>query len=564
MMKRISVFIAALLILALSATAFAAAYESTETVHGTHAKPGFTVYTYTENSETVTEFIAECPMEKFSDLPAGIWCHEGIDFVLSRGYMQGKTEELFAPDAGITRAMTVTVLHRVASDLGMDMSAVNSLPFKDTPKGAWYYNALCWAYNMGIAKGFSGEVFAPNSTVTREQITLFLSRFAEMSGDEISVSAHVHSFSDTANLSPESQNAISWAAGKGILNGYPDDAMRAKNTASRAHFASMLERWLSNRCEEHDYRLVSEVCADCKTAGQANYVCTACGTEKTVITPFGEHRFSVNLTVRNATCTANGSYERFCETCGYRETGIIPASGHRYGDKQIGKAPTCTETGTYVKVCADCGNVLYIGTAPKTAHSYESSLLKTPSCIENGILQKTCTVCGKTLTEEIPATAHSFVSGRCSCGAYQMNATKLDSLSDGCKVVIYNPANECCIGIEAVNNKLSCVNANASGGNIIFANGEAAVLTAEEYGGGYYFKTSDGRYLASSKEGGALFLRHSKTDALWVIDSGRIKNATANLNGTAQYIECYSGTFTCYGYSAKNADSFVMELYKVK
>lgn len=567
MMKKISVFIAVLLIFALSATAFAISFDSAEIVHGTHARPGFTVYTYTENgetlSETVPELIGECPMEKFSDLPADIWCHEGLDFVLSRGYMQGKTEELFAPDSGMTRAMTVTVLHRVASDLGMDMSAVNSLPFRDTPKGAWYYDALCWAYNMGIAKGFSDDVFAPDSTVTREQITLFLSRFAEMSGDDSIVTAMPRAFSDTANLSPESQNAISWAVNKGILNGYSDGTMRPKNTASRAHFASMLERWLSNRCAEHEYMLISEVCADCKTAGRASYVCTVCGTEKTVITPFGEHRFSVNLTVQNASCTENGSYERFCESCGYRETGIIPASGHRYGDKQIGIAPTCTETGSYVKVCADCGNVLYVDTAPKTAHSYDSSVVKVPSCTEKGILQKTCTVCGKTLTEEIPVTAHSFVSGRCTCGAVQMTATKLNSLSDGCKVVIYNHANGCCIGLEAVNNKLGCVNANASGGNIIFANGEAAVLTAEEYGGGYYFKTSDGRYLASSHEGGALFLSHSKTDALWVLGSDRIKNATANLNGTAQYIECYSGAFTCYGYSAKNADSFVMEFYKL-
>lgn len=562
MMKKISVFIAILLIFALSATASAISFDSVETVHGTHAKPGSTAYSYKENSETVPERIDICPMERFSDLPADIWCHEGLDFVLSRGYMQGKTQTVFAPDSGMTRAMIVTVLHRVASDLGMPESADTTLPFKDTPRGAWYYDALCWAYNMGIAKGFNGEVFAPDSTVTREQITLFISRFAQMSGDDVSYAAQL-AFSDTANLPAESQKAISWAVENEILNGYPDGAMRPKNTASRAHFASMLERWLSNRCEEHEYRLVSEVHADCKTAGRANYVCTVCGAEKTVITPFGEHRFSVNMTVQNATCTENGSYERFCETCGYRETGIIPASGHRYGDKQIGKAPTCTEAGTYVKVCADCGSVLYVGTAPKTAHSYDSSVVEAPSCTEKGILRKTCTVCGKTLTEEIPATAHSFVSGKCACGAVQMTAAKIDSLSDGYKVVIYNRANGCCIGLEALNNKLGCVSANASGGNIVFANGEAAVLTAEEYGGGYYFKTPDGRYLASSKEGGALFLSHSKTDALWVIDSGRIKNATANLNGTAQYIECYSGAFTCYGYSAKNADSFVMEFYKV-
>ena len=503
-------------------------------------------------------------MEKFADLPADIWCHEGIDFVLSRGYMLGKTETAFAPDAGMTRAMIVTVLYRVATDLGMDMNAVNSLPFKDTPKGAWYCDALCWAYNKGIAKGFSGEVFAPDSTVTREQITLFLSRFAEMTGEEVSSSVPLCAFSDTASLSYESQNAISWAVGKGILNGYPDGTMRPKNTATRAHFASMLARWLSNRCTEHEFRLISELCANCKTAGRTSYVCALCGAEKTVVTPYGEHRFSVNLTVKKATCTENGSCERVCEICGCRETGVIPATGHHYGDKQIGKVTTCTEAGTYVKVCVDCGNVLYVDTEPRIAHSYTASVIKAASCNEKGILQKICTVCGKTVTEEIPVTGHSFINGRCACGAMQMTSSKIMSLSDGCKVVIYNPANECCLGLEAVNNKLSCVSTKADGGNIVFANGDAAVLVAEECGGGYYLRTADGRYLASAHDGGAIFLSSYKTDALWTLDSGRIKNATANVNGTAQYIECYSGTFTCYGYSSKNADSFVMELYKVK
>lgn len=473
-----------------------------------------------------------CPMTGFSDLSGDIWCHEGLDFVLSRGYMIGKTETQFVPNGSMTRAMIVTVLYRIAADYGLPGDKALYLPFSDVGRDAWYYNELCWAYKQGIAKGFSDTEFAPNRSVTREQITLFLSRFAAFKGESVSPNGNIGIFSDVASLSYESRRAISWAVGEGILYGYSNGEFRPKNPATRAHFAVMLQRWLDEEASNEN-------------------VCT-------------EHSYGLKEVTLKPGCTQNGRYEQICTVCGHKKIEVIPATGHSYSEKRVGKAASCTQTGTYVKVCVNCGDEIVVDTIPITYHNYVESIVRQPSCTETGLKQKTCTGCGRTMSEEIPMTAHVFSNGRCSCGAYEKTATKIVSLSDGDKVIIYNPACGAAIGTESANNKLACIPVSASGEALVYArNAAIAVLTAEKSGSGFYLKADNGKYLATASDGNALFFSTDKTYALWMSDGGRIRNAAAASGDSAQYIECYADCFNCYGYSTRYADRYTMELYKV-
>lgn len=467
-----------------------------------------------------------CPMEKYSDLPSDIWCHEGLDFVISRGYMVGKSETHFVPNGSMTRAMVVTVLYRIADDAGAETDKASSLPFSDAPKNAWFYDALCWAYKHDIAKGFSETKFGPNMTVTREQITLFLSRFASFSGESVTARGDIGIFNDVSGLSSESRKAISWAVGEGILYGYSNGEFRPKNLATRAHFAVMLQRWLGDSCTQHSY-----------------------GLKEVTLKP---------------TCTENGRYERVCSVCGHKEIGVISAMGHSYGDMQIGTAPTCIKTGTYVKVCRNCGDAEVIGTVAMTAHSYTQKIVKEPSCIETGTVLKTCTVCGKTVSESVPMTEHKFINGKCSCGVYEKTAIKVTSLNNDDKVIIYNPACKYAMGTASVNNKLACVSVSVSGNRLGYAtNDTVAVLSVEKSGSGFYLKNSAGRYLTTSSEGYSLFFSNDKSNALWVLDGGKIINSTVTSGDTKAYIECYADCFTCYGYSSRYDERYIMELYKV-
>ena len=189
-MKKPTVFIALLLALVLSTTAFATTYDTIESTRGTHANPGTTVYTYSSDGKTITktetEEINVCPMTKYTDLNNVSWSHKGLDFVLSRGYMNGTSDTTFAPKGSMTRGMVVTVLYRIADDMGAVSGKPGLAPFTDVKPGEWYAYAVKWAYANDIAKGVSEISFAPDASVTREQITLFICRFAKIIGDDVS------------------------------------------------------------------------------------------------------------------------------------------------------------------------------------------------------------------------------------------------------------------------------------------------------------------------------------------------------------------------------------------
>lgn len=563
-MKKIAVIIALLLVFSLSATAFAETCEVIETTHGTHAKLGATVYTYTEDGKTVSkteiESISICPMTEFIDLPSDIWCHEGLDFVLSRGYMLGKTKTKFEPDACMTRAMVVTVLCRVANEFGMDTASSVLLPFSDTPKDAWYYNALRWAYKNSIAKGFNDTQFCPDGTVTREQITLFISRFAAYIGDEIDASGDVSKFSDVATLSAESKTAISWAVGHGILNGYDNSLIKPKNIATRAHFASMLQRWIDGRCTEHSYELTKSVKATCTEDGNQCYICSKCGAEKLVRTSASNHKYDLKEVLQEPTCTCGGIYKLICLDCGDCLDKPIPASGHSYGESMVGTPATCTKEGTYIKVCANCGDIVSVSTIPRAGHFYIDKISKTASCTENGTLVKTCSVCGNTITCSIPMLSHNYVDGKCTmCGKSLNTAIKTSDIDNGDRIIIYNPENKLCLGTTAKPLGLMGVPAAIDGINLSIEPG-IAVLTVIKDGANYYFTDSNGEYLCSglTDDGNILFFSNSSTDVTkWILDGSYIKAA-----GSPIYINCKNGGFTCYNMSSKTA-GFAMELYKI-
>ena len=64
--------------------------------------------------QSTATLLVECPASRFTDVDRNEYYHEGIDFVVSRGYMIGMGGAKFQPDTEMSRAMLVTVLRRMA------------------------------------------------------------------------------------------------------------------------------------------------------------------------------------------------------------------------------------------------------------------------------------------------------------------------------------------------------------------------------------------------------------------------------------------------------------------
>ena len=183
-----------------------------------------------------------CPSKAFTDLDAKAWYHEGVDYALANGLMNGVGGGRFEPDGQLTRAQLVTVLYRAAGepDTGKQVN-----PFTDVADDAWYTKAVIWAANNGIVNGVAKNTFAPDDSITREQIAAMLYRYA---GAEAAKEDKLSAFPDAAKVSDWAKEALNWAVASGLINGVADAngtaSLEPQATATRAQIATILMRWL--------------------------------------------------------------------------------------------------------------------------------------------------------------------------------------------------------------------------------------------------------------------------------------------------------------------------------
>ncbi|MGM9523918.1 MAG: S-layer homology domain-containing protein [Faecousia sp.] len=176
----------------------------------------------------------ECHFDDFSDCKDK-WYHEAVDFTVENGLMNGVGNGKFDPSGSMTRAMIVTVLYRQAGEPNVKGPST----FTDVPTGVWYSDAIAWAQEFGIVNGVSDTEFAPEASVTREQIATILWRFEASPEKE----ADLTSFKDAAKISGYAVKAMTWAVSVGILNG-DNGNLKPLDNATRAEFACMIMRFL--------------------------------------------------------------------------------------------------------------------------------------------------------------------------------------------------------------------------------------------------------------------------------------------------------------------------------
>lgn len=176
--------------------------------------------------------------EDFSDVPADVWYAADVAYASEHGLMNGVGDGRFDPDGTTTRAMLVTILHRLE---GMPTAAKSA--FSDVPAGAWYTAAVDWAAANKIVEGMDAATFAPASPVTREQLAVILYRYANFKGMDTAQKAELSAFSDAASVSGWAADAMAWANAAGLVNGVSKTELQPQGSATRAQAAAILARF---------------------------------------------------------------------------------------------------------------------------------------------------------------------------------------------------------------------------------------------------------------------------------------------------------------------------------
>lgn len=177
-------------------------------------------------------------MSRFKDVIPGQWYYAAIEYVTERGYFNGVSRDSFSPGTPMTRAMFVTALGRMA---GADPSAYPATDFLDVASESYYSGYVAWAVEIGIVQGLDKSLFGPNENITREQIAVFLYRYAKHIGLDVSVgqTAQPHTFGGEEIVSPWAMTAMVWANSRGIMKG-TNNGMEPQAQATRAQVAQML------------------------------------------------------------------------------------------------------------------------------------------------------------------------------------------------------------------------------------------------------------------------------------------------------------------------------------
>ena len=183
-----------------------------------------------------------CPAEQFDDVDVPSWYHEGVDFVVGNGYMNGTSANTFAPALTVNRAMVITVLYRMAG--APAVSGAHS--FADVAAGSFYEDAVIWGTQNAIVNGKSAASFAPADAVTRQELATFLYRFASyMDCDVTSRYDSLAAFVDTGDVAAYAVVPMKWAVGTGLMNGMDATHLAPMAQSNRAQLAVLLARLYS-------------------------------------------------------------------------------------------------------------------------------------------------------------------------------------------------------------------------------------------------------------------------------------------------------------------------------
>lgn len=187
---------------------------------------------------------AECLdlISPYDDLEASDWYYDSVMWSYERGLMGGYGGTAsFGPLDSLWREQAAQILYN-ALGKGSDAPACG---LADVEQGAWYADAVNWAYATGLITGYGdgSDDFGVGDPLTREQLAAILARVA--GADLTSVSASVlDRFADAGDASDWAVPALSWAVSEGVLGGSvaSDGTLRLRPGVdiNRAEMATML------------------------------------------------------------------------------------------------------------------------------------------------------------------------------------------------------------------------------------------------------------------------------------------------------------------------------------
>ncbi|MFR8065816.1 MAG: S-layer homology domain-containing protein [Acutalibacter sp.] len=208
--------------------------NTTDTITKPSTKPSTPGGTPTEPEE---------PTWPFEDVTEGEdWFYDAVAYVYENGIMAGTGETIFDPYMELDRAMAAQLFYNLEGK----PAVTGDSTFTDVTSGHWAVDAITWAAQNDIVAGIGGGLYDPDSNVTREQFAQMLYNYAKYKGYDLTATGDLTQFPDADAISDWAETALSWANGKGLINGHENGTIDPKGSTIRAQAASIMANFDQN------------------------------------------------------------------------------------------------------------------------------------------------------------------------------------------------------------------------------------------------------------------------------------------------------------------------------
>ena len=175
----------------------------------------------------------------FRDIAPNAWYYDAVDYVVSHGLLTGSTRSTFSPDQQLSRAMLAQTLYNIS---GQPDSTISH--YDDVPQTHWSYNAVSWATSQQLMAGTSPKQFAPDRSLTRQEMAQTLFLYVKKCGVSTSQRADLSGYADEGNVADWARTAMEWAVAEGILAGRTvggKTVLDPAGSVTRAEFSAVLQ-----------------------------------------------------------------------------------------------------------------------------------------------------------------------------------------------------------------------------------------------------------------------------------------------------------------------------------
>lgn len=175
----------------------------------------------------------------FRDIAPNAWYYDAVDYVVSHGLLTGSTRSTFSPDQQLSRAMLAQTLYNIS---GQPDSTISH--YDDVLQTHWSYNAVSWDTSQQLMAGTSPKQFAPDRSLTRQEMAQTLFLYVKKCDVSTSQRADLSGYADEGDVADWARTAMEWAVAEGILAGRTvggKTVLDPAGSVTRVEFSAVLQ-----------------------------------------------------------------------------------------------------------------------------------------------------------------------------------------------------------------------------------------------------------------------------------------------------------------------------------